>query len=143
MQNFMPWHGLAGGILIGLAAGLYLLTVGRIAGISGLIENALKPSSPGFTLSLAFLVGLPLGAFITAQLAPGIARPLSLPGSAALIVIAGFLVGFGARIGSGCTSGHGVCGLPRLSVRSITATLIFMATAAVTVFIVRHAGLGG
>jgi len=138
MQNFLPWHGLAGGVLIGLAAAFYLLVNGRIAGISGILENALQPSGRNFALSLAFLAGLPLGALVVAGIAPGLVPAGTITGSSLTIVIAGLLVGFGARIGGGCTSGHGVCGLPRLSVRSIVATLTFMATAAITVFIVRH-----
>lgn len=138
MQNFMPWHGLAGGVLIGLAAGFYLLSVGRIAGISGILEGALKPASPGFVLNLSFLIGLPLGAMLIWLLAPQLVPQVSFKGGMATIIAAGLLVGFGSRIGSGCTSGHGVCGLPRFSVRSLAATLTFMATAAVTVFVVRH-----
>ncbi len=138
MQNFMPWHGLAGGALIGLAAGFYLLSVGRMAGISGILEGALKPASPSFMLELSFLVGLPIGATLVWLLAPQLLPQISLGGGTVTIVAAGLLVGFGSRIGSGCTSGHGVCGLPRFSVRSLAATLTFMATAAVTVFVVRH-----
>jgi uncharacterized membrane protein YedE/YeeE len=138
MQNFLPWHGLAGSILIGLAAAFYLLVIGRTAGISGILENALAPSSRTFGISLAFLVGLPLGALVVLGLAPGLVPAGTVSGSTGLIVAAGLLVGLGARIGGGCTSGHGVCGLPRLSIRSIVATLTFMATAALTVFIVRH-----
>ena len=138
MQNFLPWQGLAGGVLIGLAAAFYLLVNGRIAGISGILEEALKPASRTFGLSLAFLAGLPLGALLIAGLAPGLLPKGTISGSSIAIVAAGLLVGVGARIGGGCTSGHGVCGLPRLSIRSIVATMMFMATAAITVFIVRH-----
>lgn len=143
MHNFMPWHGLAGGILIGLAAGFYLLSVGRTAGISGIIEEALKPSSPAFKLNVAFLVGLPLGAILVSQFAPALTGPVSIAGSPLWIAAAGLLVGLGARIGNGCTSGHGICGLPQFSIRSIAATATFMATAALTVFVVRHLGIGG
>lgn len=138
MQNFLPWHGLAGGILIGLAAAFYLLVNGRTAGISGILENALNASGRAFGISLAFLVGLPLGALMVAGLAPALLPAGTVSGSTGLIIAAGLLVGLGARIGGGCTSGHGVCGLPRLSIRSIVATLTFMATAALTVFVVRH-----
>ena len=138
MQNFMPWHGLAGGILIGLAAGFYLLSVGRIAGITGILEGALKPASSSFMLNLSFLVGLPLGALLIWLLAPQLFPRISVEGGTLTLVAAGLPVGFGSRIGSGCTSGHGVCGLPRFSVRSLVATLTFMGTAAATVFVVRH-----
>lgn len=139
MQNFLPWHGLIGGFLIGLAAALYLLLNGRVAGISGMVEQILKPTASGFGESLAFVIGLPLGALLVALLAPGLVPDLKLSGGAVTIIAAGLLVGLGARIGGGCTSGHGVCGLPRLSVRSIVATLTFMAVAAGTVFVMRHA----
>lgn len=138
MHDFMPWHGLAGGILIGLAAGLYLLSVGRIAGITGILEGALKPATATFMLNLSFLVGLPLGAMLIWLLAPQLLPRISFSGGTLTILAAGLLVGFGSRIGSGCTSGHGVCGLPRFSVRSLAATLTFMATAAATVFVIRH-----
>lgn len=138
MQNFMPWHGLTGGILIGLAAGFYLLSVGRMAGISGILESALKPASTSFILNLSFLVGLPLGALLIWLISPQLVPRNAFSGSTATLIAAGLLVGFGSRIANGCTSGHGVCGLPRFSVRSIAATLTFMATAAATVFIMRH-----
>lgn len=139
MQNFLPWHGLFGGVLIGLAAAFHLVVSGRIAGISGIIEQALTPASPGFAVSLAFLVGLPLGGLLVWGLAPGLVPSISLGGgSTGLIVASGLLVGLGARIGGGCTSGHGVCGLPRLSLRSIVATVTFMAAAGLTVFLARH-----
>lgn len=138
MQSFMPWHGLAGGMLIGLAAAVYLLVNGRVAGISGIVEQALKPADSGFAQSLAFIVGLPLGAVAVAVVAPGVVPRVELGGSTVLILAAGLLVGIGTRIAGGCTSGHGVCGLPRFSIRSIIATATFMVVAAVTVFVVRH-----
>ena len=138
MQSFLPWHGLAGGFLIGLAAVFYLLLNGRVAGISGIVEQAMQPARSGFAQSLAFVIGLPLGALLVALIAPGLVPEVKLGGSAGLILAAGLLVGLGARISGGCTSGHGVCGMPRFSIRSIVATLTFMAVAALTVFIVRH-----
>jgi uncharacterized protein len=138
MENFMPWHGLAGGVLIGLAAGFYLLVNGRTAGISGILEQALQPANSAFVQSLAFVIGLPLGAVIVSLVAPGIVPRIELGGGIGVILAAGFLVGFGARVAGGCTSGHGVCGLPRFSIRSIVATVTFMAVAALTVFVVRH-----
>lgn len=138
MQNFMPWHGLIGGVLIGLAAGFYLLANGRIAGISGILEQVLRPGHSAFAQSLAFVIGLPLGGLLIAAVAPGLVPQVKLGGGTALILAAGLLVGLGARIGGGCTSGHGVCGLPRFSIRSIVATATFMVVAAATVFVVRH-----
>ena len=138
MQNFLPWHGLIGGLLIGLGAAFYLLVNGRVSGISGIVEQALQPRNSGFLQSLAFVVGLPFGALLVAQVAPGVVPELKMGGTTGLIVAAGLLVGLGARIGGGCTSGHGVCGLPRLSIRSLVATLTFMAVAAATVFVTRH-----
>ncbi len=138
MQNFTPLTGLAGGALIGLAAGLYLLAVGRTAGISGMIESVLRPTQPGFGVAAVFLVGLPIGALMAVVLVPSVMQPVDIRGSAFWLVAAGLLVGFGTRLAKGCTSGHGVCGLPRFSVRSWVATGVFMAAAAVTVFITRH-----
>ena len=138
MQNFMPWHGLAGGMLIGLSVGFYLLTTGRISGISGILEGLLTPKSAGFARNLAYVLGLPLGALIVSMVAPSVVPDVKLGTGTTMIIVAGALVGFGARLGSGCTSGHGVCGLPRLSIRSLVATGTFMAVAAVTVFIARH-----
>lgn len=138
MQSFMPWHGLVGGFLIGLAAAFYLLFNGRVAGISGIVEQVLQPTAKGFGESLTFVIGLPLGALVVALLAPGLVPDIKLSGGAITIIAAGLLVGLGARIGGGCTSGHGVCGLPRFSVRSFVATLTFMGVAAGTVFLVRH-----
>ena len=138
MQNFTPLAGLIGGALIGLAAGLYLLAVGRLAGISGMVESVLRPQRSGSGIALAFLVGLPLGALGTAFLWPSTLQPVAISGGGPLLLAAGLLVGFGTRLANGCTSGHGVCGLPRFSTRSIAATGIFMATAMLTVFVVRH-----
>ena len=134
-----PMAGLAGGILIGLAAALMLLGAGRIAGVSGMAARAFGLSEGGAPRSLAwaFVLGLPLGAFVVALFSGGIEARFTgfLP-----IVIAGLLVGFGTRIGSGCTSGHGVCGVSRLSQRSIVATLTFMAAGIATVAIMNALG---
>lgn len=138
MNSFLPWHGLAGGVLIGLSVGFYLIFVGRVSGISGILEGAMTGSSPWLTRNLAYLLGLPIGALAIAALAPSLLPEVKLSPSLMLLAAAGILVGFGARIAGGCTSGHGVCGLPRFSVRSIVATLTFMATAAATVFVTRH-----
>lgn len=137
---FFIWP-LVGGVLIGLSAGLYFLLVGRIAGISGLVAKAVGLAEEGFGLQgLLFVVGL-VGGAGAASLT--IRTPEIVYAAAPWqIVLAGVLVGFGVRLGSGCTSGHGVCGIARLSPRSIAATGIFMATAFVTVFVNRHL-LGG
>jgi len=132
---------LAGGLLIGLSAALYLLYAGRIAGISGLAATVVGLAnggswSPGRTQALGFLLGSVLGAGLAIAF---IREPqIIITSSLGLLVAGGLLVGFGTRLGSGCTSGHGVCGLARLSPRSIAATLTFMVVAALTVFTVRH-----
>ena len=132
-----PLAGLAGGILIGLAAALMLLGLGRIAGVSGLAAKAVGLGGSGIARSGAwmFMIGLPLGALIVMLASGGIeANPVTL-------AIAGLAVGIGTRLGSGCTSGHGVCGVSRLSGRSIVATLTFMATGVATVAIMNALGL--
>jgi hypothetical protein len=139
MQNFLPWHGLAGGVLIGLSAAIFLLTSGRITGISGIIENTVQPVTGKFVWSLAYLVGLPVGALLVATATPSLLPAnLAITPSVAMLALGGLLVGFGARLGGGCTSGHGICGLPRFSTRSFIAVGTFMATAALTVFVARH-----
>jgi uncharacterized membrane protein YedE/YeeE len=141
MANFTPVSAAIGGALIGLAAVLLMLLLGRVAGISGIFGGCLAPTAIDRGWRLAFLGGLLL-APVTGMLA-GYAVPLpAMPASWWVIVGAGLLVGFGSRMGSGCTSGHGVCGIARLSPRSIAATLVFMATAIVTVAVVHH-GWGG
>jgi hypothetical protein len=132
---------LSGGLLVGLSAGLYLLANGRVAGISGLTAAAtgLSRAAPR-SLGLTFLAGLLIGAAVASSF---IRQPvLTVTSSVGLLVVGGLLVGFGTRWGSGCTSGHGVCGLARLSPRSLVATGVFMAVAGVTVFVVRHV-IGG
>ena len=136
-----PLAGLGGGILIGLAAALMLLGVGRIAGVSGIAARATGISNSSLLKSSAwmFLLGLPVGALVMVaamgRFEPSFASPL-------VLAIAGLLVGAGTRLGSGCTSGHGVCGMGRFSRRSIVATLTFIATGAVTVFLFNQI-LGG
>ena len=135
MQNFTPVGGLVGGLMLGTAAALFLLLAGRISGISGILEGALRLP---FSWRHAYLLGLPLGTLLVLMLAPQVVAAPALPASWALLAISGLLVGFGARVGGGCTSGHGVCGIPRLSPRSIVATCVFMAVAAIVVFLTRH-----
>jgi uncharacterized membrane protein YedE/YeeE len=135
MPNFTPLSGAIGGALIGLSAVMLMLTAGRIAGISGIFGGLFAAADRGWRI--AFLVGLVL-APLTAMLA-GYRVPVpEMPTSWGLIVAAGLLVGFGTRLGGGCTSGHGVCGIARLSPRSVVATCVFMAAAVVTVAIMRH-----
>jgi uncharacterized membrane protein YedE/YeeE len=128
---------LAGGILIGASATLLLASTGRIAGISGIVDGALSASREERTWRLAFLAGLALAGAATMH-AMKDSMPLPQPTLTPWVPLAGFLVGFGARMGGGCTSGHGVCGLGRLSARSFVAVLIFMTTAILTVYLMRH-----
>jgi uncharacterized membrane protein YedE/YeeE len=138
LTEFTPISGTLGGLLIGLAAALLLIANGRVAGISGILGQFLWPDESGQRgWRLAFLLGLPLGAGIVA-LVDGPLAP-QIEATPPTLVLAGLLVGFGTRLGNGCTSGHGVCGIGRGSGRSITATLTFMTVAAVVVFVVRHA----
>ena len=134
--NFTPWSSLAGGMLIGLAAAALLLLLGRIAGISGIVGGLLKPSKGDAGWRLAFVLGLLAAPTVYAlfQPLPEIEVTTNMP----LLLAAGLLVGVGTRYGSGCTSGHGVCGLSRLSPRSLAATLAFMAAGFATVYVVRH-----
>ena len=137
----VSWQaGLQGGLLIGLAAALLFGLTGRIAGISGLLAGALRIGAPEAGLSRAFIAGL-LAAGVVAALTMGQA-PAMLPGiGLPTLIVAGLLVGFGTRLGNGCTSGHGVCGISRLSWRSLAATITFMTAGFVTVFVIRHGGL--
>lgn len=139
--NAMPVEGFVGGLLIGLAAAIMLLGLGRIAGVSGLAARATGIADTGAprTVAIAFVIGLPLGAFLIARLTGNVQT--SFPLSIWPLVIGGLLVGFGTRLGSGCTSGHGVCGLSRLSRRSALATALFMASGFVTVGLLRAGGL--
>lgn len=137
MENFTPVPALLGGTLIGLAASALLLFTGRIAGISGIYGGLLKPVAGDIGWRAAFVGGLLVGGVLLALLAPqtiAATAARSLPAT----VAAGLLVGFGVRLGNGCTSGHGVCGLARLSKRSLAATATFMGTAFLTVLIARH-----
>ena len=139
MTVFDPLHGLIGGILIGFAAVLLMLGIGRIAGICGITLNVFSGrDTANLPWRVAFLVGLPMGALLMSGLGLKDLGSLVMPASTPLTILAGLLVGIGTTFGSGCTSGHGICGLARLSPRSIAATLTFMATAAATVFIIRH-----
>jgi len=136
-NHFTPWASLAGGVLLGLASARFILVNGRILGISGIVGGLLRPASGDVGWRLAFLLGLlaaPLLYILVA--APTVPR---IDAGWTTVVVAGLLVGVGTRYGSGCTSGHGVCGLSRLSPRSLVATLAFMGAGFLTVFLVRHA----
>ncbi|RCW72651.1 YeeE/YedE family protein [Pseudorhodoferax soli] len=135
-NTFTPYAALAGGALIGLAAAILVLCNGRIAGISGVLGGLLRPSAEGVGWRLAFLAGL-LAAPMVYALAAALPRP-QIDAGWATLVAAGLLVGLGTRYGAGCTSGHGVCGLSRLSLRSLVATLAFMGAGFATVYVVRH-----
>ena len=135
-MNFTPQQSLLGGLLIGLATALLWLLNGRIAGISGIAAGSLASSGAERWWRLAFVLGLVLSSWVWLLLAP--LPEVQVTSNYQLLALAGLLVGFGARLGSGCTSGHGICGLSRLSGRSLVATVTFMAVAVVTVFIVRH-----
>ncbi len=134
--HFTPWSALAGGALIGVAAALFVLFNGRIVGITGIVGGLLKPRLSDIGWRLAFIIGLII-APLTWQLFFTLPT-IQIDASNQLLAIAGIIVGFSTRLGSGCTSGHGVCGISRLSPRSIIATLAFMATGFLTVYVVRH-----
>jgi len=137
MNEFTPVASLSGGLLIGLSAALLLYSHGRIAGISGIAGGLLsRPSRGDIQWRWSFLSGLVLSGLVMAWFMPE-AFAIRLIRSPASLIVAGLLVGFGSRLGNGCTSGHGVCGISRLSPRSLAATLTFMATGALTVFIVQ------
>jgi len=137
VENFTPFSALAGGALIGLSASFLLLATGRIAGISGIVGGLLASDADDRAWRLLFVVGL-IGGCFAVRLASGDAFPVAISASTGELVLAGLCVGLGTRFANGCTSGHGVCGIARLSPRSIAATLTFMATGALTVFVVRH-----
>ena len=138
-SNFTPWMALAGGVLIGAAAGLFVVLNGRIAGISGLLASLLERGAEGRGES-AVSSRHPVGT--TVLVADGRVARCGIPDQWLGLLAAGLLVGIGTRYGSGCTSGHGVCGISRLSPRSVVATLAFMAAGFATVFVLRHL-LGG
>lgn len=137
----MPVEGFMGGVLIGLAAATMLLGLGRIAGVSGMAARATGIADSGAprNIAIAFVIGLPLGAFLVARLFGEV--QVSFPSSMLPLIAGGLLVGFGTRLGSGCTSGHGVCGISRLSPRSMVATALFMASGFATVAAMRFGGL--
>lgn len=135
-NHFTPWSALAGGLLIGLAAAALLLLNGRIAGISGILGGLMRPIKRDIAWRIAFLAGLILAPAAYVLVAP--LPVVTIDASTPVLLLAGLLVGVGTRYGSGCTSGHGVCGLSRASPRSLVATLSFMFAGFVTVYVVRH-----
>ena len=137
MTEFTPVSALAGGLLIGASASLLLILNGRIAGISGIVAGLFQRDLREVAWRAAFVVGVVLAPLIYGVLF-GRLTTVTFDASTGVIVVAGLLVGFGTRLGSGCTSGHGVCGLSRASPRSLVATAVFMVTAIVTVFVTRH-----
>ena len=138
MENFTPWTSLAGGALLGLSAVLLMLFNGRIAGISGIIGGLLSPKQGEFSWRLAFIIGMVASLLIVTPL--GFSLPEISNQNLFMVCSAGWLVGFGTRLGNGCTSGHGIIGMGRFSKRSIAATMIFMGTAIITVLLRRLLG---
>ena len=137
--HFTPWSSLSGGIILGVASALFILINGRVLGISGILGGLLPPKAGDTFWRLAFLAGMFASPWVFNLLAPAefITAP-QIDADLVMLVIAGLLVGIGTRYGSGCTSGHGVCGLSRMSPRSLVATLSFMAAGFLTVYVVRH-----
>jgi len=141
MENFTPLSALVGGALIGLASAIFVLGLGRVAGISGIVGGLLRRPGEDTGVFIAFIVGLVAAPRLVDVLGARL-PPMVLDASLPVIVAGGLLVGFGTRLGGGCTSGHGVCGIARLSPRSLAATIVFMAAGAAVVFVARHV-LGG
>lgn len=133
---FTPWAALTGGLLIGIAAAMFVLLNGRIAGVSGVLGGLVNPAKGDVAWRMSFVLGLLIAPTVYAFFSAG--SPLRIDAGDGALVLAGLLVGAGTRYGSGCTSGHGVCGLSRLSPRSLVATLAFMGAGFVTVFVLRH-----
>ena len=135
-SSFTPWSALIGGVIIGIAAAMLALLNGRVAGISGIVGGLMRPSFPDLTWRAAFVAGLLVSPILYAMVAT--LPPIDVESGYPVIVIAGLLVGIGTRYGAGCTSGHGVCGLSRFSLRSVVATAVFMLAGFATVYVVRH-----
>ena len=137
MENFTPYSALAGGALIGVAATILMVVHGRIAGVSGIVGGLFRAKADDVAWRIAFLAGLIAGA-AAMNVVAGFAAPMPAQRNLAALALAGALVGYGTRMGAGCTSVHGVCGLARLSSRSLIATVVFMVSAASIVFVTRH-----
>jgi uncharacterized membrane protein YedE/YeeE len=137
MSNFTPVSALIGGGLIGLAVTIYILGLGRVAGVSGILGSLLRPRSSEAPAQLAFVAGLIAAPLLMG--AAGLPLPaVTIDASLPVVIAGGLLVGFGTRLGGGCTSGHGICGIARFSTRSLAATMLFMAAGIAVVFLVRH-----
>lgn len=139
--DFTPWTALIGGTVIGLAAVLFMLIHGRIMGVSGILSGLVTPLKGDLGWRISFLAGL-IAAPLLAHVF-GLMPPIEISAGIVELVIAGLLVGFGTTLGSGCTSGHGVCGIARLSPRSIVATCVFVGVGMLTVYLRQHFGFGG
>ncbi|HCG7300698.1 YeeE/YedE family protein [Vibrio parahaemolyticus] len=137
MLNVIPWESLFGGILLGISATILLLVNGKIAGISGIMNGIMSPKKGDYSWRLLFAVGMIAGGLISVLML-GVAVPSTANLSLGMVIAAGLLVGIGTRLGNGCTSGHGICGMGRLSKRSIVATCVFMVIAGLTVFVRLH-----
>jgi len=135
-MHFTPWTSLAGGVLLGLASALFIVLNGRVLGISGILGGLIRPRAGDTRWRVAFILGLLVAPTVWAWFAPPVAPRIDA--GCGMLVLAGLLVGWGTRYGSGCTSGHGVCGLSRRSPRSLVATLAFMGAGFATVLVVRH-----
>ena len=139
-EHFTPWASLGGGVLLGIASAMFVLLNGRILGISGIVGGLLSPRMGDIGWRLAFLLGMGASPMVFAAVMPTELLPVvRIDASEPVIALAGVLVGLGTRYGSGCTSGHGVCGLSRLSPRSLVATFSFMAAGFAIVYLLRHA----
>ena len=139
-EHFTPWTSLGGGVLLGIASAMFVLLNGRILGISGIVGGLLAPRMGDIGWRLAFLLGMGAAPMVFVAVMPAELLPVvRIDASEPVIALAGVLVGLGTRYGSGCTSGHGVCGLSRLSPRSLVATLSFMAAGFAIVYLLRHA----
>ncbi len=136
--HFTPWTSLAGGALLGIACAAFILVSGRVLGISGILGGLLMPKRGDTSWRVSLLLGMVLAPVTLSLLAPNLINAPRIEAGSGTIVAAGLLVGMGTRYGSGCTSGHGVCGLSRLSPRSLLATLAFMASGFTMVYVVRH-----
>ena len=136
--HFTPWSALAGGILLGIASAAFILVNGRVLGISGILGGLLLPKRADSSWRVFFLLGMVLAPAALSLVAPELVSAPRIEAGSLAIVAAGLLVGLGTRYGAGCTSGHGVCGLSRLSPRSLVATLAFMTTGFATVYVIRH-----
>ena len=138
-NHFTPWASLWGGVLLGLASALFILINGRVLGISGILGGLLKPKPGDAAWRVAFVLGLMVSPLILGLIAPpGLLSAPRIEAGYLAVLAAGLMVGYGTRLGSGCTSGHGVCGLSRLSPRSLVATLSFMAAGFAIVYLIRH-----